>query len=143
MILVDLNILIYALDRSSPRHEVARHWLEATLGGDEEVRFAMHTLLGFLRLSTSPSIFERPLTADRAIGFVSDWLARSNVEIAAPTDRHWIVLSELAAAGQARGSLLMDAHLAALTLEYGATLATTDRDFARFPGLRFRNPIAS
>lgn len=143
MILVDVNLLLYAVDRSNPRHEAARTWFEAALGGDEEVRFAMHSLLGFLRLSTSPSVFERPLTADQAIGLVREWLARSNVEIATPTDRHWAVLGDLAVTGQARGSMLMDAHLAALALEYGAVLATTDRDFARFPGLRFRNPIAS
>lgn len=102
----------------------------------------MHTLLGFLRVSTNPALFERPLTAERAIQIVSEWLELPNVEVATPTNRHWQVLGELAAAGQARGPMLMDAHLAALTIEYGATLASTDRDFARFPGLRFRNPLA-
>jgi toxin-antitoxin system PIN domain toxin len=143
VILVDLNLLLYAVDRSSSRHDAARQWLQATLGGDEEVRFAMHTLLGFLRLSTSPSVFDRPLTAERAIAMIAGWVGRENVEIATPTERHWQVLGELAEAGRARGPLLMDAHLAALSLEYGATLATADRDFARFPGLRWKDPIAT
>lgn len=141
MILVDVNIPLYAHDRLSPRHQAARIWFEEALSGDEEVRFAMQTLLGFLRLSTNSSVFDRALTVDRAIGIIGEWLALPNVAIATPTDRHWQILSELASAGQARGPLLMDVHLAALTIEHGATLATTDRDFARFPGLRFRNPL--
>jgi toxin-antitoxin system PIN domain toxin len=143
VILIDVNILLYAHDRMSPQHESARTWLETTLSGDEEVRFAMHTLLGFLRMSTNPSIFERTIAADRAIEVIREWLGLPNVAVAMPTDRHWQTLAELAAAGQARGPLLMDAHLAALALEHGATLATTDRDFARFPGLRFRNPLGA
>lgn len=141
MILVDVNIPLYAQDRSSPWHPAARTWFEAVLSGHEEVRFAMHTLLGFLRLSTNLSIFERALTVDRAIQIVNEWLALPNVGIATPTDRHWQILGELASAGQARGPMLMDAHLAALAIEHGATLATTDRGFARFPDLRFRNPL--
>lgn len=142
MILIDVNLPLYAHDRSSLRHDAARTWLEIALNGDEEVRFAMHTLLGFLRISTNPSIFEQALSVDEAIQIVTEWLGLANVGIATPTDRHWQILAELASTGQARGPLLMDAHLAALAIEHGATLATTDRDFARFPGLRFRNPLS-
>ena len=142
MILVDCNLLLYAIDRSSPRHGPARSWLEGHLGGDEGVLLAMQTLLGFLRISTNPSVFDRPLLPGQSIDMIEGWLSRSNVAIARPTERHWRLLGELATNGQARGPQLMDAHLAALAIEHGATLMTTDRGFARFPRLRFRNPIA-
>ncbi len=141
MILIDVNVALYAYDRSSPRHDAARRWFEGALNGDEEVRFALVTLLGFLRISTNPTVFRRPLQPSGAIGIVSGWLARPNVGIATPSERHWRILDDVAAAGQARGPLLMDAHLAAIAIEHGATLATTDRDFARFSGLRLRDPL--
>ncbi|MEK6720001.1 MAG: TA system VapC family ribonuclease toxin [Chloroflexota bacterium] len=141
MILVDANVLIYAYDLGSPRQAQSAAWLERTLSSDEDVRFPLTTLLAFLRITTNPGVFERPLTASRAIGIVSSWLARPNVAVASTTDRHWEVLDATAEAGQARGPLLMDAHLAALASEHGATLATTDRDFARFPRLRTINPF--
>jgi uncharacterized protein len=141
MILIDANIPLYAYDLSSPRHEAARSWLEEVLSGREDVRFALVSLTAFLRIGTSPAVFERPLSPEAAIGAVQSWLALPSVDIAEPTDQHWDLLTRLAVAGRARGPLLMDAHLAALTLEYGATLCTTDRDFARFPKLRFRDPL--
>lgn len=142
MIIVDANVLLYAYDRSSSRHEAARRWLEGALNGEEEVRFPLVTLLAFLRISTHPTVFRRPLDPGRAIEIVASWLARPNVKVATPSDRHWHVLTEVARAGQARGPLLMDAHVAALAIEHGAQLATTDRGFARFPGLRFADPLA-
>ena len=141
MILVDANVLIYAYDLRSPRQATAARWLEDRLNGDEQVRFPLITLLAFLRITTNPGVFHRPLTTERAISLVKAWLARPNVAIASPTERHWQVLEETATAGQARGALLMDAHLAALASEHGATLATTDRDFARFPRLRTQDPL--
>jgi len=141
VILVDVNILIYAYDRTSSRHEHARTWLENALSHEEEVAFSLTVILGFLRLMTNPAIAERPLSAAQGIDVVTSWLRRSNVRVASPTDRHWEIFATLATTGQARGPLLMDAHLAALAIEHGALLATTDRDFARFPGLRFRNPL--
>lgn len=142
MILVDANVALYAYDRSSPQHDAARRWFEGALNGDEDVRFALVTLLGFLRISTNPPVFRRPLPASRAIAIVSGWMARPNVGIATPSERHWRILDDVAARGQARGPLLMDAHLAALAIEHGATLATTDRGFTRFRGLRLRDPLA-
>ena len=112
------------------------------LGGDEEVGFALVTLLAFLRIATHPAAFPRPLPAPKAISIVTNWIDQPSVRIAEPTERHWTVVESLCSAGQARGPLLMDAHLAALTIEHGATLCTTDRDFARFPGLRFEDPLA-
>lgn len=141
MILVDANIALYAYDTTSPHHEAARVWLEDVLNGDEEVDFALTSLLAFIRISTNPVVFRRPLRASEAIGIVTGWLGRPNVRTALPTERHWAILDEVATGGQARGPLIMDAHLAALALERGATLATSDRDFARFPRLRLIDPI--
>ena len=141
MILIDANLLLYAFDASSPRHEPARRWLEETLDGVDPVRFALQSILGFVRISTNPTVYERPLLADEAIAIVESWLSRPTAGVATPGERHWRILADVARAGQARGPLLMDAHLAALAIEHGALLATTDRGFARFPGLRFRNPI--
>ena len=142
MIIVDANILLYAYDRSSPRHARARTWLEATMDGSDELRFGLVTLLAFLRISTNPAVFHRPLRSSQAIAIVTSLLSGRSVGIATPSDRHWRILDELANKGQARGPMLTDAHIAALAMEHGASLATTDRDFARFPGLRLIDPTA-
>jgi uncharacterized protein len=141
VILVDSNLLLYAYDASSPHHSQARPWLERAFGGGESVRLALLSILAFLRISTSPAVFRRPLRPTDAIDIVTSWLELPNVGLAEPTDRHWSLLASLAHGGQARGPLLMDAHLAALATEHGATLCTTDRDFGRFPNLRFTNPL--
>jgi toxin-antitoxin system PIN domain toxin len=141
LILIDANLLLYAYDSTSDRHEPARRWLEEVLSGEEAVRFALVSLLAFLRVSTNPAVFRRPLRAADAVDLVTSWLDVPVCGLAEPTDRHWSVLGELARSGQARGPLLMDAHLAALAIEYGATLYTTDRDFARFPRLRLADPL--
>lgn len=141
MIVVDANLLLYAYDASSSRHDDARDWLEAAFNGHEQLGLALQTILGFIRISTNLDVFERPLRSEVAITIVSSWLERPKVRIAAPGDRHWEILTDLANRGQARGAQLMDAHLAALAIEHGATLATTDRGFGRFPGLRFGNPL--
>ena len=142
MILLDANVLLYAYDTSSPFHDRARDWLEETLGSEVEVGVALVSLLAFLRVGTSPSVFARPMTAEQAVQVVSGWLARPNVGILQPTRRHFEVLGDLARRGKARGSLLMDAHVAALALEHGATIFTADRDFVRFPGVRVEDPLA-
>jgi uncharacterized protein len=141
VILVDANLLLYAHDSSSPSHPAARSWLEAVLGGDEPIGIPLISLLAFLRLATNPVVFERPMSTKDAGKAVEGWLARGHVTTPGPGDRHWQILGELAIKGQARGARLMDAHLAALAIEYGAVLATADRGFARFPGLRVTNPI--
>lgn len=141
MILVDANITIYAHDTASDRHARAKEWLENLLGNEQDVRFGLVTLLAFVRVMTSPRVLMRPVTPAEAVGIVATWMQRENVAICEPTERHWPLLADLATKGQARGALLMDAHLAALAIEHGATLATTDRDFARFPGLRWIDPL--
>jgi uncharacterized protein len=142
VILVDANLLLYAYDSSSAQHERARPWLESAFGGTESVKLALASILAFLRISTSRAVFRRPFRPEESIGIVAGWLELPAVGVAEPTPGHWSLLETLARRGQARGPLLMDAHLAALTIEHGATFCTTDRDFARFPKLRLRNPLA-
>lgn len=141
MIIVDANLLLYAYNSSSPQHGAARSWLEGAMSGTEAIRFALVSLLAFVRITTNARAFLRPLSTPEAIGIVNLWLNHPQTGLAHPTERHWLLLDELVRSGQARGPMVMDAHLAALTLEYGATLYTADRDFARFPGLRFVNPL--
>ena len=100
MILVDANLLLYAYDSRSPRHEVARTWLEATLDSDEQVGFALVTLMAFIRIGTSPAVFERPLPVGTAIDLVEGWLRLPNVALTEPSGRHWVVLARVADAGQ-------------------------------------------
>jgi toxin-antitoxin system PIN domain toxin len=143
VILIDANLLLYAYNPSFQQHEPARRWLEDVLSGTDPVRFAWATLLAFLRISTNPRAFEHPFTAEESVPIVSAWLERPNVAILDPGERYWSILRELLVAHQVRGPAVMDAHLAALAIEHGAVLHTTDRGFSRYPGVRLRNPIQS
>lgn len=143
MILVDANLLIYAHHETAPQHQAARTWLEGTLDGDETVAIALAPLLAFIRISTNVSLFKRALNTSGALAIVEGLRARQNVHFISPTERHWEILGLVATKGQARGPLLMDAHLAALAIEHNATLATNDRGFARFPGLKLQFPLAA
>jgi hypothetical protein len=141
MILIDANLLLYASDAASAHHEPARRWLETIFSEPEPVGLAWVALLAFLRVGTDPRLRKDAPTLEEAAGIVTDWLDRPMVTLVNPGERHWQILRDLMTEGQARGPLIMDAHLAALAIEHGALLATTDRDFARFPGLRFFNPL--
>jgi hypothetical protein len=141
MILIDANLLLHAYNPRAAEHDASRAWLETTLSGTPLVRFAWLTLWAFLRISTSPRVFERPLSMVEAGDIVSSWLAQPAAGVLDPGERHWDVLRELTRQGQTTGPLVMDAALAALAVEHGATLYTTDRDFARFPGLTCVNPL--
>ena len=143
MILVDANLLLYAYDPRAAQHQASRIWLESRLSGSALVRFAWLTVWAFLRISSNPRVFERPLSMAEAEGHVSSWLAQPSAGILEPGERHWEILRQLTREGQASGPLVTDAALAAIAIEHGATLCTTDRDFARFPGLTWTNPIAS
>lgn len=143
MILVDANLLLYAYDEDSTQHVRAKHWLESTLNGETDVRFALTTVLAFLRIGTDPRVYAHPRSAADAISIVSSWFERSNVSLALPTDNHWQTLDKVAAGGKAKGPLLMDAHLAALAIEHGAVLASADRDFARFRELKVVDPLGA
>lgn len=141
MILVDANLLLYAYNATSPLHAAARRWIESAFGGPRPVRLAWVTVLAFLRIGTNPRAFPNPLALDEATGIVSEWLSLPAVDVLDPTERHWPMLAELLPIAQARGPLVMDAHLAALAIEHGATLCSTDRDFSRFPNLVWENPL--
>jgi uncharacterized protein len=141
MKLVDTNLLVYAHVPALAQHAAAKRWLEQSLSEDEAVGLAWTTVLGFLRVVTNPRIFRVPLLLDRAVAVVDDWLEQQAVEIILPTPRHWLTLRQMMTAGQAGGPMVSDAHLAALSLEHGATVYSTDRDFSRFPGVRVVNPI--
>ncbi len=141
MILVDANLLLYAYHPRAERHEPSRVWLEAALGGTELVRFAWLTLWAFLRIGTSSRVFEYPLSTAEAGTAISSWLAQPAAGILEPGERHWDILRGLMREAQTTGPLVMDAVVAAIALEHGATLCTTDRDFARFPGLKWMNPL--
>ena len=141
MILVDANLLLYAYHPKAEQHEKSRGWLEAVLSGTDVVGFAWLTLWAFVRISTNPRVFENPLSASEAADAVSSWLDQPVSTILQPGERHWDILRALARDGQAVGPLFMDAVLAAIAMEHGATLCTTDRDFARFPGLKWTNPL--
>ena len=140
--LVDANLLLYAYDPRAAEHERSKRWLEASLSGQPLVRFAWLSLWAFLRISTNPRVFERPLAMTEAEAAVAAWLAQPVAGILEPGERHWDIFRALTRHGQTSGPLIMDAALAAIAIEHGATLYTTDRDFARFDGLRWENPLA-
>ena len=108
----------------------------------EPVCLAWQTVLAFLRISTHRRIFQRPLLLEEAVGIVSSWFEQPAIRLLRPTDRHWAILGQLLPEAQARGPLVMDAHLAALAIEHGAEVHTADRDFSRFPGVRVAYPLS-
>ncbi len=142
MILVDASLLLHAYNPRSADHPASRAWLERTLSGAELVRFAWLSLWAFIRISTNARVFEHPLSLEEADDIVSSWLTQSTAGVLEPGERHWDILRGLAREGQVTGPLVMDAVLAAIAIEHGATLCATDRDFARFPGVVWTNPIA-
>ena len=142
MKVVDLNLLLYAVNRDSFPHSRARVWLERSLSGDEPVGMPWTVLLGFLRLSTTARVLPRPLAVEEALAVVDSWLARPVVVPLAPGPEHWRILRALLEDAGAAGNLVSDAHLAALAIESGAELCSSDSDFARFPTLRLTNPLA-
>lgn len=141
MITIDANLIIYAHHSTAPQHVPARKWFEQVLSGFEPVRLAWSTIHAFLRIATHPSIFPKAFSIGDARSLVEDWLAQPSVALLEPGEMYWEIFGRLLTSGQVRGNLVMDAHLAALAIEHGATLCTTDRDFSRFEGLRLSNPL--
>lgn len=141
MKLPDVDLLLYAIDETSPRFPQARPWVEGLVGGTETVALAWPVALAFLRLTTKPQIVASPLSVDDALDVVDGWLARPNVVVVHPTDRHAAILRELLGPLGTAGNLTTDAHLAALAIEHGAELCSSDADFSRFPGVRWRDPL--
>ena len=140
MVVVDANVLIYAVDQTSAHHDDSRSWLDASLAGTEAVGLAWIALLAFIRIGTNASIFPTPMTTDEATAQIETWLAAPAAVIAQPTPRHASLLRGLLRATGTAGNLTTDAHLAVLALELGADVVSFDRDFARFPGVRHRLP---
>jgi len=138
----DVNLLLYALDERSPHHARARSWVEQVLSGTETVGLSWQVLVAFVRLSTRHAVFEQPLTVHEAFDVVDGWLDQPPVTVVHPGRRHAAVLRELLAALGTAGNLTTDAHLAALAVEHGAELCSHDRDFGRFPGVRWVDPLA-
>jgi uncharacterized protein len=142
MILIDANILLYAYNRASDQHERARVWLEDALAGTQSVLLPWPVLLAFLRISTSSRVWPRPLDIANACEIMATLLGLDKVTIPQPGENHWQILSDLLNTCQCRDALIMDAHLAALAIERGATICTNDRDFSRFPKLKVLYPLA-
>ena len=141
MKLPDVNLLLYAVDEGSVRHEPARAWVEDRLSGTETFALAWVVLQAFIRLTTSSRVFQSPLTTSEALDLVDGWLVQPCATVVHPTSRHASVLRELLEPLGTAGNLTTDAHLAALAIEHGAELCSTDRDFSRFMGLRWANPL--
>lgn len=141
MILVDANLLLYAKFSDLPQHGAAARWLEQTVRNGERIGLPWPSLLAFVRVGTNPRVFARPLTLAAAWQQVEEWLGLPKAWVPVSTDQHAAILGQLLAQGNASGNLVADAHLAALSLEHGLELCSTDSDFARFPGVRWRNPL--
>ena len=143
MILVDANLLVYAHVDSFPQHAHARGWLDGRINAAAPVGLPWPSLLAFVRLVSNPRIFERPVPVSAAWRQVESWLAAESVWIPLPTERHQQLLAPLMGSVEGRANLVPDAHLAALAIEHGLVLCSTDGDFARFDGLEWRNPLRS
>jgi len=142
LILVDANILLYAEDSLQSRHQQARAWWDGQLSGTGVVCLCWTVLSAFIRIGTNPRVFEHPLSLEQALTRVQSWLDQPCTRVVRPTERHWTVFKQVLTDGQAVANLVTDAHLAALAIEHGCELASTDSDFARFPKLKWRNPLA-
>lgn len=142
MIILDANLLLFAYDSSSEKHSAARAWIERVFSEGNLVGIPWQTVSAFLRVITNPNLPGQRFSADEAVQAVDQWSQQPNVRFLGPGDQHWVLLRRLLVEGQARGPLVTDAQLAALAIEHGGVLHSTDRDFARFPGLRWTNPLA-
>jgi hypothetical protein len=141
MIVPDVNLLIYAYNSDAPHHSDAKGWWEDLLSSDEPVGMPWVTMLGFIRLMTHSAVLLTPLPAAHAIAHIRSWHTRPNVSVLEPGQRHLEVLGRMFKALGTAGRLTTDAHLAALAIEHQCELCSNDADFARFSGLRWRNPL--
>lgn len=142
MILVDANLLIYAVNAEAEFHERAREWWQGVLSGTDEVGIPWLVALAFIRITTRRGIFDTPLTPEEALGYVDAWLAQPYATLLAPTEHHWRIFAAFCRRHGASGNLASDAHLAALAIEHGAAIYSVDHDFRRFEGIHHVDPIA-
>ncbi|HET6340802.1 MAG TPA: type II toxin-antitoxin system VapC family toxin [Gemmatimonadota bacterium] len=141
MILIDVNVLVYAHREECTDHQHYRHWLEETVNADHAYGMADLVLSGFLRIVTHPRVFPQPTPLEVALAFCASVRDRGNCVAVGPGPRHWEVFTRLCRGSAVRGNLVPDAYLAALAIESGSEWITTDRDYARFPGLKWRHPL--
>jgi len=143
MIMVDVNLLIYAIDSDSPHHKIASSWLERTLNGNELVGLPWIVVLAFLRVSTRAGVLRIPMTVEKAVSYCQEWLDLGSVRLLVPGKKHWPIFRNLVLTVGTAGNLTSDVHLAALALEHGCPLYSVDNDFKRFPGITHVNPLAA
>ncbi|OFZ86306.1 MAG: hypothetical protein A2W21_14540 [Betaproteobacteria bacterium RBG_16_66_20] len=141
MKILDVNLLLYAVNSDSPRHDAARVWLEKALNSEETIGLPWAVILGFLRIATNSRAFASALKAPAALETVDEWLTLENVRLVREKDDHWETLRTLIASAGTAGNLTTDAHLAALAISHDAVLCSSDLDFGRFKGLRWENPL--
>jgi toxin-antitoxin system PIN domain toxin len=141
--ILDANILLYAYNADAPQNATAAEWLDRLIGGSETIGLPWPTIWAFLRIGTNSRIWPAPMEAAQALAIVDSWLGQPGVVVVAPGPRHLKILKRLVSTGAATGPLVTDAVLAALAIEHGAVLASTDRDFRRFPDLRWVDPLAA
>lgn len=141
MILADANLLLYAYNEDAPQHNAARDWLENILSSSILFCLSLQTILAFVRISTNHKAFPNPLNLQEATDIISELLELPNVVVLQPTKKHWALLTQILTSSNAVGPLVTDAHLAALAIEHGVVLYTSDDDFKRFPNLNFVNPL--
>jgi uncharacterized protein len=143
VILIDVNILIYAVDADSSHHRVVAPWFEGVLNRAGLVGLPWIVIQAFLRITTRAGLLRTPLAVEDAVTYCQSWLDLPSVRILAPGDRHWPIFRNLLLTVGTAGNLTSDVHLAALALENGCTICSTDNDFKRFPGVRHLNPLTS
>ncbi|MEW5742729.1 MAG: TA system VapC family ribonuclease toxin [Myxococcota bacterium] len=141
MILLDANVLLYASNELAPQHQRCAAWLEDAFAANDRVGIPWESLLAFVRIATNARALARPLSTTEAWERVEEWLDLDGVWCPTPTETHQRTLGRLLRASRATGNLVSDAHLAALAIDHGLTLVSTDADFAAFPGLRWQNPL--
>ena len=141
MKIIDANLLMYAYDDVSPFHVASKTWIESAFSSSEPIGLPLPSVAAFLRIMTHKHLAGQRYSLREAIEFVDEWLALPHVRLLAPGENHWPILRRTLLEGEASGPLSTDAQIAALTIEIGGTLYSNDRDFARFPGLRWQNPL--
>lgn len=141
MILVDTNLLIYAVDMDAPAHGAALEWLNATFSSGTQIGLPWVVLTGFIRITTNHRAMRSPMSVDQALAYVEQFLQQPNVSTVNPGERHWLILSSLLRHSGSGGNLTTDAHIAAMALEQGYTVYSADNDFKRFTGLDHVNPL--